>query len=678
MDNTKIISLRKDFPYLKDHCFLNYAATCPVPLQSIARMNHELQTMQEPLGKHFYQSLNQIELIRRELAEFIGAHPSEIAFTQNTSSAVSTIALALKLKPGDVVLTPDNEFPSNHYPWQNLTQLGIEHRTFHLEKNQDLIDCLKKQNLNGVKVIAISAVSYATGKKINLKCFSDFCKEQKIISVVDAIQAVGTMEINCHFSDIDFLASGAQKWLLGPVGCGFLYAKKELLEKLFVPMVGWTSHQYPEYFDVKNLFFSNEMTRFEPGLPNYLPIIGMGQSLKIFQEVGIQNIESIINQHIQYLKTEISNLGFELVTGEQDELAGILCFYFPKEIDHRQIQEFFNQNQISVTVRENYIRVSPHFLTLHTELKTFIEVCKKMKKQFQINYAFNKNTETNLNSSKTLTNQSNTQIQISEVKDNRNEIILINGATGNLGQALTKKLIQQKLSVFLIGKSVDKMNQLLNDIQQIDQQLIAGHLCVDFNDPLWTIKLSSHLTGQKIKGLINCSGELSSDLFSNLQSQDLQRQFQIQFFAPAELMNFYIQNQSDSDQFGVLNVVSSSGRCGYPLLSAYASAHAALWTLTESIQREFGNQIPVQVYVADSMHSPLQKLMGRHALRYYRIGNSGFDYQITEDVACEVIHSFLAKKTQINVSKSNYLKILINAFSPQFFRQQILKVWSRK
>ena len=51
---------------------------------------------------------------------------------------------------------------------------------------------------------------------------------------------------------IDFLASGAQKWLLGPVGCGYIYARSKLLEQLFVPLVGWTSSQYPETFELKN------------------------------------------------------------------------------------------------------------------------------------------------------------------------------------------------------------------------------------------------------------------------------------------------------------------------------------------------------------------------------------------------------------------------------------------
>lgn len=672
-----ILSLRDQIPYLKNNCFLNFAATCPVPISAIEKMNSELHKMQEPLGNHFYQSLNQIEIIRRDLADFIGAHPSEIAFTQNTSSAISTIALSLKLQPGDVVLTPDNEFPANDYPWRNLSQFGVIHRTFHIKENESIEITLSKLDLHQVKVISISAVSYETGIRIDLKKFANFCQQHQILSVVDAIQALGTFPIHCHQLGIDFLASGSQKWLLGPVGCGFIFAKKQYLQKLFVPMVGWTSHLFPEYFDVQNLEFSNEMTRFEPGLPNYLPIIGMGESLRYLKEVGIEKIAQYIEQKINYLIPRIKEIGFQISTQTTDLQSAFICVYFPDQIDHRQVQKFFATRNISVTVRNNYIRIAPHFFTLESELDLVIKACKEL--WLEIPELHNKKNQSlhGLNNTKSLHIQSPNFIQTNKNEELIPSPILINGATGNLGQSLAKLIVQNGYKVALIGHSHEKLAKLEQELCHIQKDSVIKSLSLDFNKNNWHDIFISAMNSITFSGLINCSGQLSSDLLINMDMNSIKKQFEIQFFAPTQLIKDVMCMKSNKDFFGILNVVSSSGRCGYPLLSIYGAAHASLWTLSESIEREVGTQISIKTFVADSMHSPLQKLMGRSALRYYRIDKGNFDYLITEDVALDIIRMFFSDRT-FHVSRSNYFKLILNAILPSFFTQQIRKVWSLK
>jgi selenocysteine lyase/cysteine desulfurase len=184
----KLAQFRAEVPFLESRVFLNFAATCPAPKQSLKAMQDELMKMQEPLGLHYYSSLNQIEMSRKEIARLIGAHPGEVAFVQNTSSAVSTIALALKLKQGDVVLVPDNELPSNFYPWINLEkEFGIVMRTFKIPKDLSIGAVLSQLDLKNVKAISLSAVSYETGIRIDLKEFADFCKSHNVYSIVDAM-----------------------------------------------------------------------------------------------------------------------------------------------------------------------------------------------------------------------------------------------------------------------------------------------------------------------------------------------------------------------------------------------------------------------------------------------------------------------------------------------------------
>ncbi len=655
INELQILELRKSLPFLQGQCFLNYAATCPVPSSSIKAMQDEIGLMQEPLGKHFYQSLNKVELIRKELARFLGAHAGEIAFVQNTSSAVSTIALALNLQTGDRVLVPDNEFPSNYYPWKNLERFGVELVPFSIEKNQTITEALKNIDLKNVKVISVSAVSFETGKRIDLKEFADFCRKNKIYSCVDAIQAIGNTPINCAEMGFDFMGSGSQKWLLGPVGCGFIYARKELLETLFVPMVGWTSHRYPEYFDLSKLEFSNEMTRFEPGLPNYVPILGMGESLRLINSFGIDKVHAQIQSHLEYLSNQLTALGLELFTGENDLTAGILCFRIPQKIDHRKVHEYFEKKKISVTVRGDYVRVSPHFFTLRSELEVFIKSVSEL-------------IEKPLPTTTPTLTPSMTQVA-------QQDPVIINGATGNLGMLIAKQFLAHDQAIFLIGRNEAKMIAFLQNLSAKEKTLIAGSALVDFTSEDWLPKLKSQMPNLKYSGLINSSGGLTVDLLENQTEKQIRDIFEVQFFAPLQLIQTYLKEWRNASSHGVLNILSSSGRCGYPLLSTYASSHAALWTLTESLQREQANHVPFMTYIAQSQHSPLQKDMGRTSLRYYQIGKS-FDYAIPEDVALDVISQFFEGKSH----KADFnlkLKLWINALAPDFFSKQVAKAWRR-
>ena len=149
--------------------FLNFAATAPVARPVLEKMKQAVEEMRRPLGDHLYQALNNLEFARRDVAEFIGAQPKEIAFTQNTSTAMSTIALSIDWKAGDRVLVGGNEFPSNFYPWTNLKHRRVEHAVFHPQANVPIIETLKQMDLKNVKAISLRAVSFETGRLYELK-----------------------------------------------------------------------------------------------------------------------------------------------------------------------------------------------------------------------------------------------------------------------------------------------------------------------------------------------------------------------------------------------------------------------------------------------------------------------------------------------------------------------------
>ncbi len=120
-----------EFPWAArgETIYLNNASTGPLPERSRRVIEEWGRLRANP--QRISQTLQFDTLSRgRELiARMIGASPEEIALATNTSFGINLAAFSLPLEAGDVVLTPDREFPANVYPWMQLAaRRGIVYR----------------------------------------------------------------------------------------------------------------------------------------------------------------------------------------------------------------------------------------------------------------------------------------------------------------------------------------------------------------------------------------------------------------------------------------------------------------------------------------------------------------------------------------------------------------------
>ncbi|NGX52866.1 MAG: Cysteine desulfurase SufS [Candidatus Anoxychlamydiales bacterium] len=645
---------RELFPISQKGCFLNHAATAPVSYATINSMKVLCDQMQEPLGKHFYESLGILEHTRRLLAELLSANAGEIAFTPNTSTALSLIALAIDWKPGDRILVPRNEFPSNRYIWQNLKSKGVKCEFFDLD--HPLSEVLESLDLSSVKLISISLVSYLSGQRHDINAFGAFCRKHDILSCVDAIQAVGTIPVDVHQADIDFLAGGAQKWLLGPMGCGYLYIRKDLIPKLHVPLVGWTSVRYPENFDLMQLDFSPEATRFEPGLLNIASIGGFKNSLEELKSIGWKFIYQRIQNHSIFLREGIKQIsGITLKYPHEKYLSGITSFDLPKHIHPKKFQASLEKEGITVTMRNSTVRVSPHFYNTQEELLQFLYT---IDKNFQKKRLF-------------LPKEKKEKLQT-------DHWVLINGVTGTLGKEIALSFAQKGYNILGIGRNQDILKTLKNKIEK-NYSLQFEFLTADLKNSCEVSLLIEKLKqkSQRYDALINCSGIAYAGTVSSIDTSALQDLIHLNTIIPAEFMRQFMQTLKSDKAIGILNIISPSGRFSLPLLGPYGATHAALWTLGESLQYELTKESQhVTTFVSPPMHSPMQKTIGRQLLRYFSLSGK-FNYSHAEAIAKQAVDAFLAKKSLVLTLKMRIM-LLLNLFFPQWIKSKIRKKWKRE
>ena len=364
-----------EFPWAVagESIYLNNASTGPLPSRTVRAMDAYNARRARPWTVDWPAQRATLQRGRELCAALVGATWQEIALMGNTTLGINLAARALPLKAGDVVLTFDKEFPSNVYPWMALESKGVRlHRipcAGRLPDEEALLRAMDE--IPGVKAVSVSWVSFATGYAIDLEAIGRACRERGLWFVVDAMQGVGARRLDVRRCQVDVLACGAQKWLLGPWGAGFAYVREELARTLEPTTVGWLAMQASEDFTRLTDYefrYWDDARRFEVLTFPVQDVAGMSASLELFAELGHEAVEAQVTR----LADEIvawaeSTGGMTLVTPrERAKRAGIVAVAPPDPV---AASARLTAARVAHSLREGAIRLSPHCYNTVAEVR---------------------------------------------------------------------------------------------------------------------------------------------------------------------------------------------------------------------------------------------------------------------------------------------------------------------
>jgi len=316
--------------------------------------------------------------IRKLGARLIGARQDEIGFGFNTGFGLNIAAFGLPLKAGDEVLLSDIEFPSNVYPWLTLKQRGVKVKFVKsINGFFDIENFIKAINRK-TRVLSLSFVQFFNGYKNDLRIIGDICQEKGIYFVVDGIQGCGVETINVHRCNIDIFSSGAQKWLLSPLGTGLFYIKKELQNKLCKPFASWLSVDWG--VDFSDLFhydlpFFNSARRYEMGTYPYAHVFAMQAALELIDSLGVRSIQKHNHILLDILIDYLNSSGFYKIKSslENKHRSSILSFTCPEVYT---VHQALAKSKIICAYREDAIRVAVHLFNNKSDIRRLISVLR--------------------------------------------------------------------------------------------------------------------------------------------------------------------------------------------------------------------------------------------------------------------------------------------------------------
>lgn len=356
-------SIRSLFAAANNYTYLNSAAVSPIPTTAIEAINVQLADVSANGSKNYQDWVDTKDRARLIIATMLSVQAEQVAFTRNTSDGFASIANGLPWKTGDNIVSFANEFPANFYPWRRVRdEYGVELRL--AGENNGRIDLNELVSLidSNTKVVAISAVQYASGFRADLERIGRAARSVDALFCVDIIQALGAMPLDLPAQFVDAACGASHKWLCAPEGCGIIFLSDKARERIKPTLTGWISVETPWDFADREQPFKSTALAWESGTGCASLFYGLEQSVKLLHETGAANIENHLSVLSDQLCDALAEKNYEIVSSRRTgERSQIVCIKHRDGTHPNAIAAELERQNIIVSPRGDRLRIAPHF-----------------------------------------------------------------------------------------------------------------------------------------------------------------------------------------------------------------------------------------------------------------------------------------------------------------------------
>ncbi len=353
-------SLRRQMPVVAKWAYFDHAAVCPLPQPACDAMT-AWATEAAAEGDTVYPAwLQRISQVRAAAARLLNADLAEVALVRSTTEGINLVAEGFPWRPGDNVVTLENEFPSNQYPWLNQAHRGVELRRVATDGHRVDLDKLRAACDARTRIVSLSWVGYAGGWRSDLTAAAEMAHAAGALLLVDAIQALGVFPLDVRAVPLDFLAADGHKWLLGPEGAGLFFIRRQHLDLLRPVGVGWNSVARPMDYAHIELKYKPTAARFEGGSCNVAGLLGLGASLELLEGIGAEHIAARVLEITDLACDRLRSLGARIESDRRgDHRSGIVLFEMPGQ-DPTEVRNRCLGQHVALGCRAGRLRISPH------------------------------------------------------------------------------------------------------------------------------------------------------------------------------------------------------------------------------------------------------------------------------------------------------------------------------
>ena len=330
-------NIREDFPILKKQIngkqliYFDNAATSQTPtcvINSISdyynnynsNIHRGVHSLSEEATEAYEKAREKIQI------HFNAKHKEEIIFTSGTTHSINIVSNGFLNLIGedDEIIVSGLEHHSNIVPWQMMCKkTNSKLKVIPLDKNGEL-DLKEFKNLvsKKTKLVFLNHVSNALGIINPIEEIIQISHSYNALVLIDGAQSAAHFKIDLQKLNVDFFTASAHK-LCGPTGVGFLYGKKELLEKI-EPFMGGGEMISDVTFEKTT--YAEIPHKFEAGTPNISGVIAFGVALDYMNSLGFENIRQYEDKLLKYATEKLKEIDGLIIYGDVKNKTSVISF----------------------------------------------------------------------------------------------------------------------------------------------------------------------------------------------------------------------------------------------------------------------------------------------------------------------------------------------------------------
>jgi selenocysteine lyase/cysteine desulfurase len=360
---------------------LNNGYTCPSPRVVHEALKRYLDiSNQAPI--HYMWNLLEpnIETVRRKLAAEVGCDPEELAITRNASEALQIAQLGLDLHAGDHVVTTNQDYGRMLDTWDQrvrrdrieVTKISFPVPTTNIP---ELATRIERAITPKTKVIHICHITNLTGQLFPVRDIARMARARGIQTIVDGAHAFAHFPFKMSDLECDYYGCSLHKWLLAPVGTGFLYVRRENIAKLWplTPAAASKSDNIRKFEEVGTHPAANHNA--------------IAEALAFHQAIGIERKSARLRYLTDRWANQVASTPrVKILSSREPNQAWGLANVSLEGVDGGKAYDFLWAKYRIITAAIKHaeyqgLRVTPNVYTTLEEVDTFAAAIKDLLKQ---------------------------------------------------------------------------------------------------------------------------------------------------------------------------------------------------------------------------------------------------------------------------------------------------------
>src|SRR5256712_5858301 len=349
---------RARFPVLTRGVYVNSWAQGALSTDVDEAMRAYVEPWHES-GSPWEMWVDEVERLREWFAASIGAGADEIAVMPSASAGINAVASALSFDgPRSHVVIGDFEFPTMAQVWLAQERGGASIRRAHASGDVLPIDAYAAAIDERTLVVPATHVCFRNGHKTDIAGLVNLAHSRGAYVFLDDYQRTGSGPIDVHALGVDFMVTGCLKYLLAAAGIGFLYVRRDLIERFEPTVTGWFGRVNPFAFRIDAFDWPPGANRFGTGTPPVPNAYAALAALDLLDRIGYDVVGRQADHLVERYASAARDAGFVVRTPSDRARRGPLVVV--QGVDAPALVPKLAARGIIASRRGNGLRVSFH------------------------------------------------------------------------------------------------------------------------------------------------------------------------------------------------------------------------------------------------------------------------------------------------------------------------------